>query len=237
MDQRLPICKHRAAPAARPAPLPGGTRVGDRDEARAGAVPLALLLLASPAWGAEPALPGLFEVSGVAPGDVLNVRAAPDAAAEIIGGLVAGATGIEVVGLDPSGRWGRVNTGERGGWAAMRYLAPGPDVWREGGLPASLRCFGTEPFWSLAPEGGAAVFATPEAPERRLALAAVLDASVPADPRRALIAEGEGMRLVATIAPGACSDGMSDRAFGLTAAVVVEAEAPALLTGCCSVAP
>jgi uncharacterized membrane protein len=237
MDQRLPICKHRAAR--------GGC--GQEDEVVAnrrilsgcGTLLLALLLaLAGPARAGERSLPALFEVIGVSQGDVLIVRAAPDPSAQVVGTLAPDARGIEVVGLDPSGRWGQVNTGERSGWAAMRYLGRGPGAWEDGTLPEHLRCFGTEPFWSLEPGEAAARFATPDAPDRELALRAVLDTGIPGDPRRALIAEGEALRLTASIAPAACSDGMSDRAFGLSAAVVIEgAAAPWLLVGCCSIAP
>jgi uncharacterized membrane protein len=210
-----------------------------RPGAAAGLLLVLVATLVPPARAAPGvALPALFSVRGVAPGDVLNVRAEPNASAEIVGALTADATGIEVVGLDPTGRWARVNAAERSGWAATRYLAAGPGLWEAGGLPAGLRCFGTEPFWSLAPDGDAAVFATPEAPDRALRLASVLDTGAPADPRRALIAEGDDLRLTASIVPAVCSDGMSDRAYGLAAAVILEGGGtPALLAGCCSVAP
>ena len=107
-----------------------------------------------------------------------------------------------------------------------------------GALPPGLACFGTEPFWTLRPDGGRAVFSTPD--RRRRGAGAESRRSVTGiagDQRRALIAEGDGRRITATIAPGLCSDNMSDRLYGLTAMVVLEGEdVPELLTGCCSLA-
>jgi uncharacterized membrane protein len=196
----------------------------------------ALLLALAPAAAAEPALPTLADVVGVAPGDVLNVREHPDASAPIIGTLAPDTAGVEVVDLDSTGRWARVNAGERAGWAAMRYLQAESNLWIPGALPPGLVCLGTEPFWSLRPDSHRVIYSTPEA-ERALPLGAALDTGLPGDPRRVLIAvDGEG-RLTATIAPKTCSDGMSDRAYGLGVAVVLEGPgAPELRTGCCSIA-
>ncbi len=75
---------------------------------------LVLVSLVAPA-AAAPSLPALFSVTGVGAGDKLNVRAAPDPKAEVVGALAPDAEGIEVVGLDPTGEWGRVNVGEGAG--------------------------------------------------------------------------------------------------------------------------
>lgn len=187
------------------------------------------------AFGA-PALPALFSVTGVGAGDKLNVRAAPDPKAEIVGALAPDAAGIEVVGLDPTGDWGRVNVGEGAGWVALRFLAAGPDPWAGGALPEALRCFGTEPFWSLRPEGGTLRYAAPDGEDKVLDLEAVLEA--PGAASRALVARGRVAGITAFITPRECSDGMSDRAFALGVDAVLEGEGEArLLTGCCSIAP
>jgi uncharacterized membrane protein len=213
--------------ATAPAPAAG---------ARAAGWALLLLLAAGPAAAQAPS-PGLFDVTGVAADDVLNVRDAPGTRGAIVAHLAPDARGIEVVAVDATGGWGRVNAGERAGWVALRYLAARPDLWRPGALPAGLACLGTEPFWSLRPQAGRAVLAAPDAPEVTLPIAAVRDPGVPGDPRRALVAAEGPERLTAFIAPGACSDGMSERAYGLTAAVLHETAAGTrLLTGCCSLA-
>jgi len=199
-----------------------------------GALMLAIALgpLAASAAGT---LPSRFDVTGVRGGDALNVRAEPTTAAPVVATLAADARGVEVVALDPSGRWARVNAGEGSGWVALRYLREEPDVWQAGTLPARLRCFGTEPFWSLVPEGATARIDRPEG-SMSFALAA-LDLDIPADPRRALLLRSEAATATATITPEACSDGMSDRLFGLAVLVVTEGtDAPRLLSGCCSIA-
>jgi len=194
------------------------------------------------AWPAaatqEYTLPTLFDVTGVEADDVLNIREGPSATAAIIGELSPDARDIEVVGYDESGRWARVNTGEQGGWAALRYLAYQVDVWPPGALPPSLHCFGTEPFWSFRPMGNRIAYATPEAPDTAMWIESVLETGRFRDPRRSVSAAGDTARLTAVMVPMACSDGMSDRAYGLDVTVILEgAEGPQMLTGCCSIAP
>lgn len=181
-------------------------------------------------------LPTLFDVTGVAQDDRLNIRATPNASAEILGTLAPDARDIEVVGNDASGRWARVNTGEQSGWVAMRYLMYRVDVWQDDALPPTLRCFGNEPFWSLAPEGDTLVMQTPQT-RTTLPLRSVVSTGIFRDPRRGIIAQDTQTRLGATVVPMACSDGMSDRAFGLDVTVMIEdADGTVMLTGCCSIA-
>ncbi|MFT3974827.1 MAG: SH3 domain-containing protein [Amaricoccus sp.] len=197
-----------------------------------GGLALGLLLLALP--GAGP-LPSRFDVVGVAGDSALNVRAEPNASAPVVATLAPDARGVEVVALDASGRWGRVNAGEGSGWSAIRYLQEQPGVWPAGALPAGMRCFGTEPFWSLVPEGTTARLETPDGSES-FALT-TLDRGHPADLNRALLLKGNGGESTVTITPQACSDGMSDRLFGLEALMVRNGpNGSQLLSGCCSVA-
>lgn len=194
---------------------------------------VAALLLAAALPASGGTLPSRFDVRGVAVGSVLNVRADATIGSPVISTLPADAEGVEVVSVDPSGRWGRVNAGEGSGWVSLHYLTEQPGVWPAGALPGGLRCFGTEPFWSLAPDGTSARFETPEGTaEHPLG---VLDLGIPSNPRRALVlGDNAG---TATITPQACSDGMSDRAFGLEILLVLdEGGTPRLLSGCCSVA-
>jgi len=198
---------------------------------RTAAIVLALVPLAAAAGP----LPSRFDVTGVGGGDALNVRAEPTTAAPVVATLSAGARGVEVVALDPSGGWGRVNAGEGSGWVALRFLREEADVWQAGAVPSGLRCFGTEPFWSLVPDGATARVDRPEGSDSFALTTLGLDLS--ADPRRALLLRGDAGSITATITPEACSDGMSDRAFGLAVLMVLEGPgAPRLLSGCCSVA-
>ena len=43
--------------------------------------------------------------------------------------------------------------------------------------------------------------------------------------------------LTLTAIPQLCSDGMSDRLFGMRAHVVIHGDAPRMLSGCCSIQP
>lgn len=208
--------------------------------ASAAGLALALLLLAAAPVSAteEYILPTLFDVTGVAADDVLNIRSAPDAGAEIIGTLAADARDIEVVGHDDTGRWARINAGERSGWAALRYLAYQVDVWSPGTLPPTLHCLGTEPFWSFRPRGNEIVFSTPEGPESGMEIEQVLSTGILRDPRRSISAQGESRRITATMVPMACSNGMSDHSYGLDVTVILEGRGePEMRAGCCSIAP
>lgn len=186
-----------------------------------------LILLAL--WGTvAPAqdLPARFTVAGVGAGDVLNVRSEPNASAPVVATLPPGSTGVEVLQLSPDGRWGLTPLREGSGWVSLRYLA------REAAsgtpLPRPLLCRGTEPFWALSVTGTGAVFETPEGgavPLRPLGEAAGVTGGV-----AAFDAGGETLDL--TVVRRACSDGMSDRPYGLAAMVWNRGET--FLEGCCA---
>ncbi|MBK4217624.1 SH3 domain-containing protein [Paracoccus caeni] len=193
---------------------------------------LVACLLAGPALATqEYILPTLFDVTNVASDDVLNVRAEPDGSAAIIGTLAPDAKGVEVI--EEAVGWGRVNTGEGSGWVSMRYLNYRTDVWEPGALPADFRCLGTEPFWDLKVEGENLVLSDPDQPVSQ-PLEAVLDTGIFRDPTRAIL--GGTLTVLAT--PEICSDGMSDRLFGLRATVIHRGEGEAwMLNGCCLIEP
>jgi uncharacterized membrane protein len=195
---------------------------------RAASVLLTLLLAAAPAAAQD--LPALYEVTGVAADDVLNVRAAPDAGSEALGALAPDATDVEVVALSADRGWGQVNlSGEASGWASMRFLSPqeGPPWW-EASVP--LSCLGTEPFWSLGIEGESARWVTPEESPAPWAIdERTTTIGVPGILGLAL-ENGFGV-----IRPAECSDGMSDRAFGLQIDLFLhEGQGLTGYTGCCS---
>lgn len=191
---------------------------------------IALALLAAPA-AADP-LPQLFDVTGVAADDVLNVRTEPTASAPAIGGLVPDARGVEVTALDARGTWGRINWAEGTGWVFMRYMAPRGVHIDNYNLPVGLRCFGTEPFWSLHHEDGVMVHESMGEDPERFALEIAQDAMGRDDLRRMIRAEDGA---VAYVSPQECSDGMSDRLYGLAVGWMPGPDAP-LLTGCCALA-
>ncbi|QDI77515.1 peptide-binding protein [Leisingera aquaemixtae] len=192
----------------------------------------ALLWLAAAALpAAAQEFPALYSVAGVAADDVLNIRSAPSASAEIIGTLAPDQAGVEVVAADGSGTWGLVNSGERSGWAALRYLTRAST---EDGLalPRRFSCFGTEPFWILnITQDGAADYATPGG-HTRLKAGRVLTSRNHGGHYLLPLEGGAG----AVIRRSACSDGMSDRTFGLSVDLF-QLDTPDLQSGCCSLAP
>jgi uncharacterized membrane protein len=180
----------------------------------------------------DPPLPALYSVTGVGTGDSLNLRAGPSGRDAIIGTLAPDANGIEVVALSREGNWAMVNHGESAGWAAMRFLTPQPVATTMLGLPIGLQCFGTEPFWDITffdemnlilntPEGetGHAITANAPAPE-----------FVNLPETGFHFAWRKNREIVsAHILPGACSDGMSNRRYGLH-----YIDDQGLRRGCCS---
>ena len=185
-------------------------------------------LVAGPAAATQDAWPALHDVSGVAPDDVLNVRAAPSATAEIVGALAPDAAGVEVVRPSEDERWGLVNVGERSGWVSLDFLDRHPGQFY-GARPRIASCFGTEPFWTLGfeSEGDAVTWATPE--ETRAGR--LLSRPAPSNDRRrhGLVLALDGLR-VASVRTETCGDGMRDREYGIAIDVIGER----VLSGCCT---
>lgn len=175
-------------------------------------------------------LPALYDVTGVASDDVLNVRDAPQASANRIGTLAPDSAGIEVIATQ--GGWARVNTAERSGWASLSFLVRQPGQWGDG-LPAPQSCFGTEPFWSLDLTEGEATFDVPDAGTQTGPITLRIAATGRPD-RYAFAAEMAEGRAVFVMGRTECSDGMSDRLYGLSADVLI---GDVMYSGCCSVAP
>ncbi|UWQ79166.1 SH3 domain-containing protein [Leisingera sp. S132] len=210
---------------------------------RAAAV-LCLALLALPAAAQQ--YPALHSVTGVAADDVLNIRSAPSASAAIIGTLAPDQTGVEVILADGSGKWGLINSSEQSGWAALRYLdRVSTSNWHEQPDQA-LECFGTEPFWSLSLDE-ASYLRTQDEP----AIPFVLMARQPAAGHRgksgfhavsridSALSIPDIRSLSGTLTGQLCTDGMSDRAYGISIDLLQFRKAGQLdvLTGCCSLAP
>ncbi|MFD3188846.1 peptide-binding protein [Sedimentitalea sp. HM32M-2] len=175
--------------------------------------------------------PALYDVAGVTAGDVLNVRSQPNAAAGKLGALSFNQRDIEVVAQDPDGKWGLINLGENAGWVALRYLRR-----HETGhaiLADRFWCFGTEPFWSLdVTEGKMVAFSTPEGQVSEMPSGTLTPGVNYID--RFLLDMGEN---TAVLRREICSDGMSDRSFGIAIDLFGPLSGGNLLSGCCSIAP
>lgn len=187
-------------------------------------------LIASPD-SVAPALPALYSVTDVASDDRLNVRQAPDGAAPVLFTLAPNATDLEVVQLSLEGNWANVSQGEQSGWVARRFLIAQPALRDAHGLPVTLTCFGTEPFWSLNFTDDGLQIATPESTKTY----SVIN-SMPSRDNVLLNTNGfrfewmdEDRIVNAHILPGLCSDGMSDARYGLH-----YVDDRMTNTGCCS---
>ncbi|TXI03224.1 MAG: peptide-binding protein [Pseudorhodobacter sp.] len=205
-----------------------------------GLILLAALVSAAPAFG-QVSLPALHDVTGVAAYDVLNIRAEPKASAALLGSLPPDHTGIEVVALSPDGKWGLVNTGETSGWASMAYLARRPEAeWFA--MQNALHCSGTEPFWGAGFDAGmtnAVQFSSPDSPKQTFDLISVWPGETwrPVAGLTFAAADATGM---AVIRAEACSDGMSDRTYGLSVDLFLTRNMGGdshPLRGCCSLVP
>lgn len=197
---------------------------------------LSLCLFLIPALAMAQGLPALFDVTGVADKDTLNVRTGPSTEFDILAKLPPDATGIEVVDTDNGGEWGLVNIDGESGWVSLHYMVRQPGQ-PETGLAPHLACSGTEPFWSftLTPDRKAEM----QRLETTISFADVL--IVPSEnrpDRHALFADGGDTVVTAMIGRNQCSDGMSDRAYGLGIDLLVtDKKAVKVYSGCCSVSP
>ena len=198
---------------------------------RIASLTLILALLAAPGHAGD-MLPGLADVTGVADDDVLNIRAQPNAKAAIIGSFAPDAAGIEVIEVRDG--WLRIVQPEASGWISARYATLRPGLWQPDAVPPGLACHGTEPFWGLTLDGGAARLTTPDSATRHEALRILSPSGAGPTPHRALAAEG--LAAILSPAPRLCSDGMSDALFGLEIGMIVGEGAEArYLQGCCSI--
>ena len=179
-------------------------------------------------------LPALHDVAGVAADDVLNIRAGPGPERDILATLAPGAVGVEVVAT--AGNWAQINTGNRAGWASLAFLA----AQQGGAFPEvpSFSCFGTEPFWSLdVTQSGPAKFVDSEMPDPPAMLAGAVMPAYGMRHRYGLSAVRPQGRMTLAIRAERCSNGMSDRLYGLSVEIVATDAMQRVLSGCCSIAP
>jgi len=193
-------------------------------------------------------LPRLFQVTGVAADDTLNIRQIANATALIIGHLTPTETHIEVSAFSEDQRWGQINTGEQSGWVFMRYMADMRDpAWWE--LPRPLFCFGTEPFWSAtidAETSGGLEINIAGAPNYFMRydwLRASLGWGSIDNPKgvTANFTNSSGShKAVTTMRTHACDDGMSDGSYGIAIQLFTTQESAGdkfshrSWSGCCS---
>lgn len=197
---------------------------------------LVFTLLTGTAFAQSGLLPALYDVTGVAGNDVLNMRQDAGASHPITATLAPNARGIEVVQLSKDGRWGLVGNGESSGWASMRYLARQSG---QGGydLPRPLSCFGTEPFWNL--QLGQFGNDLDVLGEIQQTFATTWEGA-PGNRgpyTYGVVLEEGSSNVHAVITRNLCDDGMSDRLYGFDVyAILSGGWGTRMVTGCCSLA-
>ena len=186
------------------------------------------LFIAGPVFAQD--FPGRFSVTGVAADDRLNIRAAANANASIIGNLSPFAINVEVLETTRDGRWGKVGAGENNGWVSMRFLNATPDAPND--FPRPFTCFGTEPFWSLNTTVRGDEYNAPDTGRRDLTM---LEHATSSNGFIAKFQEGPTLNRTIIIRRAACNDGMSDRDYGWEATLFNEApDGNNVAAGCCT---
>jgi len=189
--------------------------------------------------------PGLFDVTGVASNDVLNIREAPSGSSAKIGALAFNQKAVEVIITTDDGRWGLVNSEERSGWIAMRFMAANTAAPLN--LPAGLACSGTEPFWflSLNQDGTANADWSPMGlTDEQDSVYTSFWSSRPQNRTTPtfgfeLLDEltGSNVKASGIIRAELCNDGMSDRDYGFAIDLLLSGGERRLISGCCSINP
>lgn len=173
-------------------------------------------------------LPALYAVTGVASDDVLNIRSQPKADAAIIGTLPPDSTGIEVISVEDG--WAVVNTAEASGYAALRFLRR-QDAPTWSALQTPLTCLGTEPFWSLTLDPAtdtAKLVASDDLNGYTLQIEQSWPGTLWAPAAALSLPQG-----TVVLYPAECSDGMSERSYGIAVDLFLTQPEKLRLSGCC----
>lgn len=108
--------------------------------------------------------------------------------------------------------------------------APIPEA-ATGSYPETLRLLGTEPFWSAVIASSALTWTEPGMERDGLKAPVILSRL---GPDLSISGRLDGRSFQATVTPGPCSDGMSDRSYPYSARVIWGER---LFTGCAASAP
>lgn len=190
-----------------------------------------LLCLPTALTAAAQDLPAAFAVKDVAAEDVLNIRAAPNALADVVGKIAPFAMNVEVLEITTDGTWGLVGLPEGNGWVSIRYLDPMP-LPDTGQVVRPLSCFGTEPFWSVSLYLRGAEFHSPDTGAVPMS---VMHEAVAPSGFLFTLEEGPTLDRTLIVTREGCSDGMSDRRFGFAVRMFKEApDGNEILSGCCT---
>lgn len=189
------------------------------------------LLCGSTAPGFADALPATFQVHGVEQTDILNIRAAPSVASDVVGEIGPFALNIEVIEKSDDGKWGKIGIPEGNGWVNLRYLEATPPL-DPNDVPRPLSCFGTEPFWNIGLFPRGAEYNSPDT--GAVPMTAIAEMVAPQG-YMVQLEEGPTLNRTLIIMRETCFDGMSDRQFGFSARMFLESpEGNAVYSACCT---
>lgn len=205
------------------------------------------LAFAGSAKATQDQWPALFDVTGVAATDVLNVRSSPTVQSDIVGTLAPTETNIEVIRPTDDLTWGLVNVGERSGWVSLAFLARQPGQW-SGALIDVRQCFGTEPFWRLTYDPPRITLTAPDIEPRQGLISSLFRSNGHRDRfayQGSFFPSDAGNRNVTmSVRLEACGDGMSDRDYGIGVDMLItrpdlggDQSMTGLYSGCCTLSP
>lgn len=179
-----------------------------------------------------------YQLTGLAEGEVLNVRSGPSTEYDIIGKLKMNNDAFEILERDPEHEWGRILWQDREGWVFLEYVQQvSPDMVPASNIPIKLHCSGAEPYWDYT------VTSTTEVSfkilfddfEANTTIESVLESANSANIPTALVATGKDLKLTAVLDPQQCQDGTTQRLFGWSIDLLVERDNnKQLYSGCCS---
>lgn len=185
------------------------------------------LLAASLEIGA-PSFAATYQVTGVEWGDVLYIRASASPKAAIVGAIPYNGQDIDVIGTPSRALWTQVTYRDLKGFVAAKHLKA---MAAFTGLPKSLECHGTEPFWTIKIDPKGSTYQSMDETKEPLALDEIQSAAnndsawfatggTPKAPVAVAITRGE-----------ACSEGMSDDVFPYS--ILAKIPNGGVVSGCC----
>jgi uncharacterized membrane protein len=175
---------------------------------------------------------GIYAVKDVAADDSLNVRTGPGAKFQDVGDIAPDGR-VRVIGFSDDGKWAEIPWAEDTAWVSARFLKlMHADGAPQGfGLPETMQCGGTEPFWSADVTDETIDFQMMDEP----LITGQIEWQAPARGRPAdyIVGVAAGP-FTAVFGKEICSDGMSDNDYPWSLVLINRSgEGPHVVEGCC----
>lgn len=186
----------------------------------------------------EPEFARFYQLTGIASGDVLNVRSGPSTRNRVIGKLTHDAGTLEILERDPEHQWGRIVWEGGMGWVFLEFVSPvSPEMVPSSDIPINLHCSGADPYWdySVISETEVMFKVLFDDSAENTKIQTVVESANSANEPTALIAQTEDIKLTALLDTQLCEDVATGRRYGWSIDLLVEQQgAPKLFSGCCS---